>query len=51
MYTCGGLWGLDEKQAGFCFHGREFNDDVLAMEDDLCRSSRSSIIQVVLCNV
>jgi len=50
MYTCGGFVGVG-REAGFCFHGREFNDDVLAMEDDLCHSSRSSIIQVVLYNV
>lgn len=47
------MWGFVGvgRKAGFCFRGREFNDDVLAMEDDLFRSSRSSIIQVVLCNV
>jgi len=47
------MWGFVGvgREAGVCFHGREFNDDVLAMEDDLFRSGRSSIIQGVLCNV
>lgn len=39
------------REAGFCFHGREFNEDVSAMEDDLFRCGRSSIIQGVLCSV
>jgi len=42
------MWGFAGfgREAGVCFHGREFNDDVLAMEDDLFRSSRSSVIQL-----
>jgi hypothetical protein len=51
VFACVHMWefvGVG-REAGFCFHGREFND-VLAMEDDLFRSSRSSVIEVVLCN-
>lgn len=51
--ACVHMWGFVGvgREAGVCFHGREFSDDVLAMEDDLFRSGRSSIIQGVLCNV
>jgi len=46
--ACVHTWGFVGvgREAGFCFHGREFNDDVLAMEDDLFRSVEAVLFRV-----